>query len=85
MKAITYSNARKNLRELIQNVCKNAEPTIIVGDKDEEQVVLVSLDDFQAMEETAYLLSSPANRAHLELSLQEAKEGKFVEVSIEDL
>jgi len=40
---------------------------------------------FQAMEETAYLLSSPANRAHLEKSLQEAENGKFVEFSIEDL
>jgi PHD/YefM family antitoxin component YafN of YafNO toxin-antitoxin module len=30
MKAITYSNARKNLRELIQNVFKNGEPTIYV-------------------------------------------------------
>lgn len=85
MRAITYGNARKNLRALIRNVCKNAEPTIIVGSKDEEQAVLVSLDDFQAMEETAYLLGSPANRAHIEKSLQEAKDGKFVEFSTEDL
>nr|NJM02464.1 type II toxin-antitoxin system prevent-host-death family antitoxin [Desulfobacula sp.] len=85
MKAITYSNARKNLRALIQSVCNNAEPTIIVGSQNEEQAVLISLDDFQAMEETAYLLSSPANRAHLEKSLQEAEIGKFVEFSIEDL
>jgi len=85
MRAITYSNARKNLRTLIKNVCKNAEPTIIVGSQNEEQAVLVSLDDFQAMEETAYLLGPPANRAHLEKSLQEAKDGKLVEFSIEDL
>lgn len=85
MRAVTYSNAKKNLRALIQNVCKNAEPTIIVSNQDEEQAVLVSLDDFQAMEETAYLLSSPANRAHLEKSLQEAKDGKFVELPTEDL
>jgi antitoxin YefM len=70
---------------LIQHVCKNAEPTIIVGRENEEQAVLISLDDFQAMEETAYLLGSPANRAHLEKSLQEAKDGKFVEFSVEDL
>ncbi|MGB5156710.1 type II toxin-antitoxin system Phd/YefM family antitoxin [Desulfobacterium sp. N47] len=85
MRAITYSDARKNLRTLIQNVCKDSEPAIIVGSRPEEQVVLVSLDDFQSMEETAYLLSSPANRAHLEKSLQEAKEGKVVEFSTEDL
>jgi len=85
MRAITYGNARKNLRELIQDVCKNSEPAIIVGSHSEEQAVLVSLDDFQSMEETAYLLSSPANRAHLEKSLKEVKEGKFVEFSAEDL
>ncbi|MFH2044123.1 MAG: type II toxin-antitoxin system prevent-host-death family antitoxin [Pseudomonadota bacterium] len=85
MRAITYNNAKKNLRELIQDVCKNSEPAIIVGSQSEEQAVLVSLDDFQAMEETAYLLSSPANRAHLEKSLKEVKDGKFVEFSIEDL
>ena len=85
MKAITYSNARKNLRALIRNFCNNAEPTIIVDSRNEEQAVLISLDDFQAMEETAYLLSSPANRAHLEKSLQEAEIGKFIEFSIEDL
>ncbi|MBU3948379.1 MAG: type II toxin-antitoxin system Phd/YefM family antitoxin [Proteobacteria bacterium] len=70
---------------MIQDVCKNSEPTIIVGSQSEEQAVLVSLDDFQAMEETAYLLSSPANRAHLDKSLKEVKEVKFVEFSIEDL
>ena len=46
MRAITYSNARKNLRALIQDVCKNAKPTIIVGSQDEEQAVLLSLDNF---------------------------------------
>ena len=85
MRAITYGNARKNLRALIQSVCKNAEPTIIVGSQDEEQAVLISLDDFQAMEETAYLLGSPANRAHLERSLEQARNGDFVEFSAEDL
>lgn len=85
MKAITYSNARKNLRALIRSVCQNSEPAIIVGKETDEQAVLVSLDDFQTMEETAYLLRSPANRAHLEKSLQELKDGKFVMLSEEDL
>jgi len=85
MRAITYGNASKNLRALIQNVCKNAEPTIIVGSHADEQAVLISLDDFQSMEETAYLLITPANRAHLEKSLQEAEDGKLIEFSPEDL
>jgi len=85
MKAITYSNARKHLRLLIQEVCKNSEPAIIVSNKDNEQAVLISLEDYQSMEETAYLLRTPANRAHLEESLQEAREGKLVTYPAEDL
>jgi antitoxin YefM len=85
MRAVTYSDAKKNLRALIENVCKDSEPTIIVGSQSEDQAVLISLDDFQAMEETAYLLSTPANRAHLERSLKEAKNGNLVAFPQENL
>ncbi|MDO9265398.1 MAG: type II toxin-antitoxin system prevent-host-death family antitoxin [Desulfosalsimonadaceae bacterium] len=84
MKAITYTNARKNLKSLIQQVCKDSEPTVIVSNRTKEQAVLISLEDYQAMEETAYLLSSPANRAHLEKSLKEAQHGKLIDFSAED-
>lgn len=85
MKAITYSNARKNLRSIISDVCNNAEPTIIVRNDTGEQAVLISLEDYQDMEETAYLLRSPANRTHLEKSLQNIEDGKLVTFPIEDL
>ena len=85
MKATTYSNARKNLRSLIRDVCENSEPTIIVNSESNEQVVLISLDDYHNMEETAYLLRTPANRAHLEKSLQDLKDGKLVTLPAEEL
>lgn len=85
MKAVTYSDARKNLKALIHAVCKNAEPAIIVSKQSEEQAVLISLEDYQAMEETAYLLSSPANRAHLERSLKQAQTGELVTYPVEEL
>lgn len=85
MRAVTYSNARKNLRILIEDVCKNSEPTIIVSNRSDEQAVLMSLEDYQAMEETAYLLATPANRAHLQRSLRQVKEGKLVTFPSEDL
>lgn len=84
MKAVTYTNARKNLKALIQAVCKNSEPAVIVSNRSEDQAVLISFDDYQSMEETAYLLSSPANRAHLERSLEEAKNDKLVTFPTED-
>ena len=85
MKAISYNNAKKNLRSLIRDVCKNSEPTIIVSNEDKEQAVLISLEDYQSMEETAYLLRSPANRAHLEKSLKYIEEGKLITFPTEDL
>jgi antitoxin YefM len=85
MKAVTYSNARKNLSAIISDVCNNAEPTIIVRNDTGEQAVLISLEDYQDMEETAYLLRSPANRAHLEKSLQNIEDGKLVTFPVEDL
>jgi antitoxin YefM len=85
MKAITYSNAKKNLRDIISEVCNNAEPTIIVRNDTGEQAVLISLEDYQDMEETAYLLRSPANRAHLEKSIQNIEDGKLVSFPVEEL
>ncbi|UCD78607.1 MAG: type II toxin-antitoxin system Phd/YefM family antitoxin [Desulfobacterales bacterium] len=85
MKAVTYSDAKKNLKALIQQVCKDSEPAVIVSSRSKEQAVLISIEDFQAMEETAYLLSTPANRAHLERSLKQAAEGKLVDYRPDDL
>jgi len=85
MKAVTYTDARKNLKALIQAVCKNSEPAVIVSSRSKDQVVLISLEDYQAMEETAYLLRSPANREHLERSVKEAQSGKLVTFPTEDL
>jgi antitoxin YefM len=85
MRAVTYAKAKKNLKSLIREVCENSEPTIIVSNENDEQAVLVSLEDYQSMEETSYLLRSPANRAHLKESLKEVREGKLVTFPIEDL
>jgi len=85
MKAITYSNAQKNLRSLIREVCKDSEPAIILSNESSEQAVLISLEDYQNMEETAYLLRTSANRAHLEKSLQNVRDGKLVTFPVEDL
>lgn len=85
MKAVTYTDAKKNLKALIHQVCKDSEPAVIVGSRSKEQAVLISIEDFQAMEETAYLLSTPANRAHLGRSLEQAAAGKLVDYRLDDL
>lgn len=64
MDAISYSSARANLASTMDRVCNDHEPLIITRNGD-QSVVMLSLDDFQSLEETAYLLRSPANARRL--------------------
>ncbi len=85
MKTITISQARKNLASVIREVCEDSEPAIIVNKESSERAVLISLEDFRELEETAYLLRSPANRAHLAEALRQVVQGELVEFPAEDL
>ena len=75
MDAITYSAARKKLVETMERVCDNHEP-IIVTRRNARPVVMMSLEDYGAIEETAYLLRSPANAARLRESISQAEAGQ---------
>jgi len=59
MDAITYSAVRANLASTMNRVCNDHE-VLIITRHGGQPVVMLSLADFQALEETAYLLSSPA-------------------------
>jgi len=64
MEAISYTNARSNLAKTMEKVCEDHDPVIITR-RNESSVVMMSLEDFQALEETAYLLRSPKNARRL--------------------
>jgi antitoxin YefM len=78
MNVVTVNEAKRNLDSLVEKVLSNAEPTIITTDSG-QQIVLLSLDEFNTWQETAYLLSNPANAAHIRHSIAEAQQGKLVE------
>ena len=78
MDAISYTAARANLAKTMEKVCNDHAPVIITR-KSESPVVMLSLDDYQAMEETAYLLRSPANARHLLESIAELESGQGTE------
>ncbi|MFQ5343522.1 MAG: type II toxin-antitoxin system Phd/YefM family antitoxin [Anaerolineae bacterium] len=78
MNAVTLNEAKRGLENLIVQVISDAEPTIITTDTG-QQVVLLPFDEFNAWQETVYLLSTPANAAHLRQSIAEAQTGKVVE------
>lgn len=64
METITYTAARANLAKTMQQVCDDHEPVIITRQQ-ESPVVMLSLEDYQSLEETAYLLRSPKNARRL--------------------
>ncbi len=75
MYAVTEKDAQQNLGSLIRRVVTDVEPTIVIGDEG-DRVVLVSLEEFNAWQETLYLLSSPANAGRLQRSIAQMREGK---------
>ena len=75
MDAITYTTARAHLAETMDRVCNDHE-AIIITRNGQQAVVMMSLDDFKALEETAYLLRSPKNARRLLEAMTELEEGR---------
>ncbi|WP_310390246.1 type II toxin-antitoxin system prevent-host-death family antitoxin [Roseateles sp.] len=78
MDAITYSTARANLASTMDRVCNDHEALIITRNGD-QSVVMLSLEDFQALQETAYLLRNPTNAKRLMSAVAQLGAGKGVE------
>ena len=83
MKAMTYTAARQNLAKTMESVCKDHAPVIITR-KTTDSVVIMSLEDYEALEETAYLLRSPKNTRRLIDSIVQLEEGKGTEKGLLD-
>jgi len=81
MRAITYTSARNNLASTMKKVCDDHDP-IIITRKSNEAVILMSLEDYEALNETAYLLQSPKNAKRLIDSIKELNAGKGQEREI---
>jgi antitoxin YefM len=75
MDAISYSAARANLANTMDRVCNDHEPLIITRNG-QQSVVMLSLEDFTALEETAYLLRSPVNAKRLMSAMEQLNAGK---------
>ena len=75
MVVLTYSDTRANLKEVMDRVVDDRTPVVITRQK-AEAVVMVSLADWNAMEETLHLLSNPANADRLRSSIRELDAAK---------
>ncbi len=81
MTTISYSDFRRNLAKFLSLVEENCEEVVIHRSKGRKAVV-VSLDEYCSLQETAHLLATPANRKHLEKSLADVRNGKVVTVNL---
>jgi antitoxin YefM len=76
MEVLNYTEFRNNLAENLNKVTDDAE-VIVVSRGRGKNVVLMSLDEYNAFKETIYLTSTKANRKRLDDSIEQMEKGKF--------
>ena len=81
MEAITYTSARANLASTMDRVC-DVHEALIITRNGEQSVVMLSLDDFNSLEESAYLLRNPANAKRLLAAIEQLGAGRGTERSL---
>ena len=82
MTAISYTAARENLASTMDRVCADHAPIIITRNRD-QSVVMMSLDDYEALEETAYLSRNPVNAKRLLDAIQQLEAGRGLKKDID--
>jgi antitoxin YefM len=83
MQVVSFSDARSSLKAVLDRVVEDADYTIITR-RDADDAVVMSLEFFNSLMETVYLLKSPGNAAHLDRSISQFKQGKAVERNLLD-
>ncbi len=84
MRAITYTAARESLAKTIERVCEDHDPVIITKKRD-QAVIMISLEDYESLQETAYLLRSPKNAERLREAIEQLRGGKGEEHALPDV
>ncbi len=83
MRIVSFTEARNGLKSVLDQVVNDADCTIITR-RDSEDAVVMSLDYFNSLMETVYLLKSPANAEHLGRSIEQYRKGNVQERDLLD-
>ena len=83
MRVVNFSEARNNLKHVVDQTVDDADFTVI-SRRDSPDAVLMSLDTFNSLMETVHLLKTPANAVHLALSIEQFRAGKLINGNLAD-
>jgi antitoxin YefM len=81
---VSYSELRRQLKAACDRVCDSHEP-LVIERRHGGDVVLLAKEDFESLEETAYLLSSPANARRLLQALESDAKDRATFDSVDEL
>jgi antitoxin YefM len=83
MKAITISSLRKDMKVHFDYVSNSKEIIIVPRNKEEDTVVIMSIQEYNALLETEYLLSTKTNINRLQESINQMAEGKTIAYNLD--
>lgn len=83
MRVVSFTEARNNLKTVLDSVVNDANTTVITR-RDSEDAVVMSLDYYNSLMETVHLLRSPANAVHLNRSIEQFKSSKVTQRDLVD-
>lgn len=78
MQVVNFSELRKNMKEVMDACCENHELTIVTR-QNEPALIMMSLDDYNAWQETIYLMQSPTNHARLMKSIENVRKHRHLQ------